>query len=184
MITADTLTMLYGTPIDVLRDRAGRLVVVGQPDAPAAHPRPGPVGGAGALMQPHLSWNLVDDVRQMLAYPFMVNALRAGALVAVVAGAIGWVMVLRRQSFAGHTLAVVGFPGAAAAIWLGVATGWGYFGACIAAALVIAALPPSARRGGLGGFGEESAADRHRAGLRAGAAGSCSSASITGSCPG
>jgi zinc/manganese transport system ATP-binding protein len=37
VITADTLTMLYGTPIDVLRDRAGRLVVVGQPDAPTTH---------------------------------------------------------------------------------------------------------------------------------------------------
>jgi len=37
VITADTLTMLYGTPIDVLRDRAGRLVVVGQPDAHAEH---------------------------------------------------------------------------------------------------------------------------------------------------
>jgi zinc/manganese transport system ATP-binding protein len=39
VITADTLTMLYGTTIDVLRDRAGRLVVVGQPDAPAEHRR-------------------------------------------------------------------------------------------------------------------------------------------------
>jgi zinc/manganese transport system ATP-binding protein len=37
VITADTLSMLYGTPIDVLRDRNGRLVVVGQPDATAAH---------------------------------------------------------------------------------------------------------------------------------------------------
>ncbi|MBV9315045.1 MAG: ATP-binding cassette domain-containing protein [Pseudonocardia sp.] len=35
VITAEMLTMLYGTPIDVLRDRAGRLVVVGQPDLPA-----------------------------------------------------------------------------------------------------------------------------------------------------
>jgi zinc/manganese transport system ATP-binding protein len=40
VITADTLTMLYGTPIDVLRDRAGRLVVVGQPDAPTDHRLP------------------------------------------------------------------------------------------------------------------------------------------------
>lgn len=39
VITADTLTMLYGTPIDVLRDRAGRLVVVGQPDMHTHHPR-------------------------------------------------------------------------------------------------------------------------------------------------
>jgi zinc/manganese transport system ATP-binding protein len=37
VITADTLSMLYGTPIDVLHDRTGRLVVVGQPDATAAH---------------------------------------------------------------------------------------------------------------------------------------------------
>jgi zinc/manganese transport system ATP-binding protein len=39
VITAETLTMLYGTPIDVLRDRAGRLVVVGQPDALTSHSR-------------------------------------------------------------------------------------------------------------------------------------------------
>ena len=37
VINADTLTMLYGTPIDVLQDRTGRLVVVGQPDAPTRH---------------------------------------------------------------------------------------------------------------------------------------------------
>jgi zinc/manganese transport system ATP-binding protein len=37
VITADTLTMLYGTPIDVLHDRNGRLVVVGQPDATTTH---------------------------------------------------------------------------------------------------------------------------------------------------
>ena len=83
----------------------------------------------------------MHDMRQMLAYPFMVNALRAGTIVAVVAGAVGWVMVLRRESFAGHTLAVVGFPGAAAATWLGFAAGYGYFAACIVAAVVIAPLP-------------------------------------------
>ena len=37
MITAETFSMLYGTPIDVLRDRTGRLVVVGQPDAAPVH---------------------------------------------------------------------------------------------------------------------------------------------------
>jgi zinc/manganese transport system ATP-binding protein len=40
VITAETLTMLYGTPIDVLTDRAGRLVVVGQPDTRPEHRRP------------------------------------------------------------------------------------------------------------------------------------------------
>ncbi|MGH3745318.1 MAG: metal ABC transporter ATP-binding protein [Mycobacteriales bacterium] len=37
VIDAETLTALYGTPVDVLRDRTGRLVVVGQPDLHPAH---------------------------------------------------------------------------------------------------------------------------------------------------
>jgi zinc/manganese transport system permease protein len=90
-----------------------------------------------------ISWNLVADVRQLLMFPFMVNAFRAGTIVAVVAGALGWYMVLRRQSFAGHSLAVVSFPGAAGAILLGVSAMLGYFAAAIAAALVIAAIPRS-----------------------------------------
>jgi zinc/manganese transport system permease protein len=105
------------------------------------------VGGA------HFSWNLVDDVRQLFEFPFMVNAFRAGTIVAVVAGAIGWFMVIRRQAFAGHTLAVVGFPGAAGAVWLGVSAAWGFFGFCLGAALLIAWLRP--QRGE--GYSEESA---------------------------
>jgi zinc/manganese transport system ATP-binding protein len=37
VITADQLSTLYGIPIEVLRDRAGRLFVVGQPDVPPDH---------------------------------------------------------------------------------------------------------------------------------------------------
>jgi zinc/manganese transport system ATP-binding protein len=37
VITSDTLTGLYGTPIEVLSTSDGRLVVVGQPEAPAVH---------------------------------------------------------------------------------------------------------------------------------------------------
>ena len=77
----------------------------------------------------------------MFAYHFMVNAFRAGAIVALVAGAVGWFMILRRQAFAGHTLALVGFPGAAGAVWLGISATWGYLGFCTAAALLISALP-------------------------------------------
>jgi zinc/manganese transport system permease protein len=90
-----------------------------------------------------LSWNIVADLRQLLQFPFMVNALRAGTIVAVAAGALGWFMVLRRQSFAGHTLAIVSFPGAAGAILVGVSAITGYFAASVGAALVIAALPRS-----------------------------------------
>ena len=37
VITSDTLSELYGSTVDVLRTSDGRLVVVGQPDAPAHH---------------------------------------------------------------------------------------------------------------------------------------------------
>ncbi|HEV3353888.1 MAG TPA: metal ABC transporter permease [Acidimicrobiales bacterium] len=106
-----------------------------------------------AVAGTHLSWNLLDDVRQLFEFPFMVNAFRAGTIVAVVAGAIGWFMVIRRQSFAGHTLALVGFPGAAGAVWLGISAAWGFFGFCVGAALLIAWLRP--QRGE--GYSEESA---------------------------
>jgi len=92
---------------------------------------------------PGLSWNVISDVRQLLLFPFMVNAFRAGTIVAITAGALGWFMVLRRQAFAGHTLAVVSFPGAAGALLLGVSATLGYFGGAIAAAVVIAAVPRS-----------------------------------------
>src|SRR5262245_17836055 len=93
------------------------------------------------------SWNLVADLREMWSIPLVLNAFRAGTVIAIVAAVVGWFMVLRRQSFAGHTLALVGFPGAAAAVWLGVGATVGYFSSCIAAALVIAALPAAGRRG-------------------------------------
>ncbi len=114
------------------------------------------IGAAGA----HASWNVVDDVRQLFEFTFMVNALRAGTIVAVVAGVVGWFMVLRREAFAGHTLALVGFPGAAGAVWLGVDAAWGYFGFCLGAALVIAGLGTggAGSAGGAGGrYSEESA---------------------------
>jgi zinc/manganese transport system permease protein len=87
----------------------------------------------------------------MFQYPFMVNAFRAGTIVAVTAGLIGWFMVLRRQTFAGHTLALVGFPGAAGATALGVSSQLGFYAFCVTGALVIGALPRSGERG----FSEE-----------------------------
>ncbi|MDX6625081.1 MAG: zinc/manganese transport system permease protein [Solirubrobacterales bacterium] len=84
-----------------------------------------------------LSWNPVSDFEQLTTYPFMVQALQAGAIVAVMAGAIGWFMVLRRQTFAGHTLSVIAFPGAAAATLAGLPIAVGYFGACGLGALAL-----------------------------------------------
>jgi zinc/manganese transport system permease protein len=101
------------------------------------------VVGAGPSATASLSWDLIGDLRQLFRYPFMVNALLAGTIVAIAAGALGWFMVLRRQSFAGHTLAIVSFPGAAAAILLGISATAGYFAAAIGAAVVLAAIPRS-----------------------------------------
>jgi zinc/manganese transport system permease protein len=89
------------------------------------------------MSNPTLSWNLVHDVHELLAYQFMVNALQAGTVVAVMAGAVGWYMVLRRQSFAGHTIAVMSFPGAAGAALVGIPSALGYYLACGIAALAI-----------------------------------------------
>jgi zinc/manganese transport system permease protein len=88
-----------------------------------------------------VSWNPLTDVHRLLAFHFMVNALEAGTTVAVLAGAIGWFMVLRRQTFAGHTLAVIAFPGAAGAALAGLPLAFGYFGACVAGALALAGIP-------------------------------------------
>ncbi len=47
VITSETLTRLYGTPVEVLRTRDGRLVVVGGPQAAAGHGHhPAAPGGA------------------------------------------------------------------------------------------------------------------------------------------
>lgn len=95
-----------------------------------------------------LSWNPATDVSRLLQFPFMVNALEAGTAVAVTAGAVGWFMVLRRQTFAGHTLALVAFPGAAGAALAGIPLAFGYFGACAAGAVALAGVSAD-RRGGL-----------------------------------
>ena len=94
-----------------------------------------------------LSWNPVSDWNQLTTYPFMVQALEAGAIVAVMAGAIGWFMVLRRQTFAGHTLAVIAFPGAAAASLAGFPVAVGYYGFCSLGALALAAVSGAGGRG-------------------------------------
>ncbi len=94
-----------------------------------------------------LSLDPISDWNQLTTYPFMVQALEAGTIVAVMAGAIGWFMVLRHQTFAGHTLAVVAFPGAAAAALAGLSVAIGYYGFCALGALVLAAASASGVRG-------------------------------------
>ena len=97
-------------------------------------------------LTPHLSLNPLADFDQLTGYPFMVNALEAGTIVAVMAGVVGWFMVLRRETFIGHTLATMSFPGASAAALLGLPVAAGYFAFAGLGALVIAGASRTAGR--------------------------------------
>lgn len=86
---------------------------------------------------PTVSPNPIADLRELFTFPFMVNALAAGTIVAVLAGIVGWYVVLRRQTFASHTLSVMAFPGATGAALAGLPTALGYYVACTLGALAI-----------------------------------------------
>jgi zinc/manganese transport system permease protein len=62
------------------------------------------------------SWNLWSDFLNMWQYDFIRHAFEAGTLVAIVAGVVGYFVVLRRLSFAAHALSHIGFAGAAGAV--------------------------------------------------------------------
>jgi zinc/manganese transport system permease protein len=92
------------------------------------------------------SWDLVADVERLFYYAFMRNAYLAGTLVALVAGIVGYFMTLRGQSFAGHSLANVGFAGATGAALIGAPPVAGLFVAGMLAAFGIQALNLGARQ--------------------------------------
>jgi zinc/manganese transport system permease protein len=98
------------------------------------------------ITNPRLSLNLARDLGELLEYHFMVNALLAGSVVAVMAGLVGWLMLVRRETFAGHTLSMMAFPGASGAALIGVPAVWGYFAFSGAGALAIARLSAGGRR--------------------------------------
>lgn len=76
----------------------------------------------------------------MLSYDFVINALAAGGIVAVVAGIVGFFLVMRGQTFAGHALSHVGFAGATGAVLLGVSPFWGLVALTLAAGLAMGFL--------------------------------------------
>ncbi|HEY1721407.1 MAG TPA: metal ABC transporter permease [Magnetospirillaceae bacterium] len=76
----------------------------------------------------------------MLAYDFMVNAFIAAGIVAVVSGIVGYFLVLRGQTFAGHALSHVGFAGATGAVLIGIPPIWGLVGFTLITGLGMGAL--------------------------------------------
>jgi zinc/manganese transport system permease protein len=71
----------------------------------------------------------------MLDYDFMRNAFAAAAIVSLVSGLVGYFLVLRGQSFAGHALSHVGFTGATGAVLIGITPLWGMVAMTVAAGI-------------------------------------------------
>jgi zinc/manganese transport system permease protein len=82
----------------------------------------------------------------MLEYDFMRTAFAASGMAALLAGTVGFFLVLRGQTFAGHALSHVGFTGATGAVLFGISPLAGLVGFTLVAGI------------GMGLFGEKLAA--------------------------
>jgi zinc/manganese transport system permease protein len=78
---------------------------------------------------------IITAIITMLEYDFMRNAFAAAGVAAVVSGLVGYFLVLRGQTFAGHALSHIGFAGATGAVLIGVASVWGLVGLTVAAGI-------------------------------------------------
>ncbi|MHB8595477.1 MAG: metal ABC transporter permease [Ktedonobacteraceae bacterium] len=86
-------------------------------------------------------WYIFD----LLQYPFMQNAFIAGAIVAIMAAAVGYFVILRGLTFAGHELGYIGFAGAAGAVLLGIDPVFGLLVFTIGAAIGMGILGKEVR---------------------------------------
>lgn len=82
----------------------------------------------------------------MFDYEFMRNAFYACGIVGVVAGSVGYFLVLRGQTFAGHALAHVGFPGATGAGLIGISPFFGLAAFTVLAGIGIGIIGERAHR--------------------------------------
>lgn len=76
----------------------------------------------------------------MLSYDFVLRAFAASGIVAVVAGTVGYFLVLRGQTFAGHALSHIGFTGATGAALVGASPLGGLVAFVVAAGIAMGLL--------------------------------------------
>ena len=76
----------------------------------------------------------------MFAYDFMRTAFAAAGVVAVLSGVVGFFLVLRGQTFAGHALSHVGFTGATGAVLFGLSPLAGMLGFTVLAGFAMGLL--------------------------------------------
>jgi zinc/manganese transport system permease protein len=89
---------------------------------------------------PRPSWNVVHDLNQLFHYAFMRHAFVAGTIVAIIAGVVGYFVVLRQSSFAAHSLSEIGFAGASGGVAFGFSAVYGLLGMSLLGAALIGAL--------------------------------------------
>jgi len=82
----------------------------------------------------------ITVILAMFEYDFMRNAFAAAGVAAVVSGLVGYFLVLRGQTFAGHALGHMGFAGATGAALLGIPPMWGLVGFTVAAGIAMGLL--------------------------------------------
>lgn len=73
----------------------------------------------------------------MFEFEFMRHAFLGCSLVSILAGTVGWFLILRRQAFAAHALSHIGFSGAAGAVWLGISPLYGMIAFSLLAGLAM-----------------------------------------------
>ncbi len=81
----------------------------------------------------------------ILQYGFIQNAFIAGTCVAIVAAIMGYFLIVRGLTFAGHALPNIGFAGAAGAVLLGIDPVIGLLAFTISAAVAIGILGKAIR---------------------------------------
>ena len=148
VITAPVLSRLYGTEIDVVR-ADGHIFVLSR-GRDVEH---------GAHQHDHEHGTITGIITDMFAYEFMTNAFAAAGIVAVVSGVVGYFLVMRGQTFAGHALSHIGFAGATGAGLIGLAPLWGLVGFTLAAGIAMGAAERA----------HQQSRRRHRRGAGAGA---------------
>jgi zinc/manganese transport system permease protein len=84
--------------------------------------------------------NIFNDLQSILQYDFMRHAFEAGTIIAIMAGIIGYFIVIRKSSFAAHALSHIGFTGAAGAVLIGMTPLVGLLSFTIIAGVIIAVL--------------------------------------------
>ncbi len=87
-----------------------------------------------------LSIDLLSTLQAIFQYQFMQHAFESGTVIAIVAGIMGYLVVLRRTSFAAHAYAEIGFSGAAGSVLLGINPILGMLAATITSGFGIALL--------------------------------------------